>query len=340
MSGGVANFYRGLKNYWAEEVHYNFIGSRKWISGSIFLPVDLIKFIFKILFIRPDVIVLNPSLGKKAVIREGLYLRLSNWFQIPTIVFIRGWNEALAIEISKNPSSFVQTYNRADKLLVLASSFKEQLLKWGITKPILLTTTKVDNKLVEDFDINKKKYGHTILFLARVEENKGIFTALDIFKKIKDAIPEANLIVAGDGGALEDSKTYAKNLNIDRYMQFTGYLSGKELTDVYKSSDIYLFPTQHGEGMPNSVLEAMAFGLPVITRPVGGMVDFFEEEKMGYLIECLNPEDYYHKAISLLNDKVKLKRIGLYNHHYANEHFMASEVAKSLEQLFQKVAGK
>jgi len=339
MAGGVANFYRGLKNYWTAEVHYNTIGSRKWISGSILLPIDILKYILKILVLKPNLILLNPSLGRKAVIREGLYLRVSNWLKVPTIVFFRGWNEVLAEEISKNPTPFVRIYNRADKLLVLASSFKEQLLNWGISKPISLMTTKVDNELVSKFNVNEKVYGNTVLFLARVEEYKGIFTALDSFKKIKDAIPEANMIVAGDGDALEDVKAYTKKLNIDRYVKFTGYLSGNNLIDVYKSSDIYILPS-HGEGMPNSVLEAMAFGLPIISRPVGGLVDFFENGKMGYLIESLNPEDYYQKAISLLNDKVKLKRIGLYNHHYANEHFMASEVAKSLEQLFQKVAGK
>jgi glycosyltransferase involved in cell wall biosynthesis len=101
-------------------------------------------------------------------------------------------------------------------------------------------------------------------------------------------------------------------------------------------SDIYILPTW-GEGMPASVLEAMAFGLPVITRPVGGIVDFFETPKMGYLIESKSENDFYEAIFQLLNDKDRLTEISIYNHQYALSHFAASKVAGSLESVLKNI---
>lgn len=334
--GGVANQYKGLKNYWTEDVSYNFIGGRNGIPGSVILIYDLLKFIVKCLFFQPDVIILNPSLGKTAIKRDALYLRFSKFFNIKTVVFFHGWNKGQEKLISENPENFKATFNKADTILVLASEFKEKLKGWGIHIPIKLTTTKVDDALIDDLDIEAKEYGNTLLFLARIVKEKGIFITLNVFKKIKKVHPEAKLIVAGSGPALQEAKEFVSNNDIPD-IEFTGFITGKELIEVYKSSDLYLFPTAHGEGMPTSVLEAMAFGLPVISRPVGGMVDFFEEEKMGYLLESLDSDEYYNKVVSLLSDKELQKKIGQYNHQYAKESFMASKVALSMEDLFHEI---
>ncbi len=74
-------------------------------------------------------------------------------------------------------------------------------------------------------------------------------------------------------------------------MRFLGHVSGAAKTQAFRAADIYLF-TSLAEGMPNSVLEAMAFGLPIVTRPVGGIRDFFEDGRMGYATDSLDSGDY------------------------------------------------
>jgi glycosyltransferase involved in cell wall biosynthesis len=96
---------------------------------------------------------------------------------------------------------------------------------------------------------------------------------------------------------------------------------------------IYKIQVATKEGMPTSVLEAMAFGLPVISRPVGGIKDFFQNEKMGYLLESKDPAYYYEAIIKLLENKDLCKEIGLYNYSFAKENFMASIIAKNIETI-------
>lgn len=333
--GGVANHYKGLKPYWSEDVHYNFIAGRKGIPGSVLLPFDLVIFFFKLLFWRYDVVILNPSLGKTALKRDALFLTIASWFNVKKIVFFHGWSEAVATDISKNSNWFLDRYKKADAFLVLASAFKNQLQSWGIIRSIYLTTTKVDNFLIKDFDVIEKYFNFNLFFLARIELYKGIFTAIEAFILLQQKHPELKFTIAGDGSYLQKAKELIKVKNIKNVI-FLGNISGEILIKAFQKSDIYILPTD-GEGMPTTVLEAMAFGLPIITRPVGGLNDFFQEKKMGTLIASKNAEDFAIAIEKLLNDRELLHNISHYNHNYAKQNFMASQVAKNLEAIFHRV---
>lgn len=335
LLGGVANHYKGLKSYWSEKVHYNFIAGRKGIPGPVLLPFDLVCFFLKLLFGSYDIVLLNPSLGETALKRDALFLKIASWFNVKRIVFVHGWVDEFAMRISKKPSVFLKDYEKADAFLVLASAFKEQLEEWGINKPIYLTTTKVNDALISEFDITDKPFNHSLLFLARIEPYKGILIALEAFSILKVMHPKLKLIVAGDGSILQTAKDFIKNENIEDVI-FLGNVSGEALTQAYSDSDIYILPTD-GEGMPTTVLEAMAFGLPVITRPVGGLNDFFQNGNMGAFVESKNAEDFSDEIEKLLLDLDSLKSISQYNHTYAKKNFMASQVAKKLEKIFREI---
>jgi glycosyltransferase involved in cell wall biosynthesis len=128
-----------------------------------------------------------------------------------------------------------------------------------------------------------------ILFLARVEKAKGIYEAVDAFRIVQAKHSSVCLTIAGDGSELKSVKEYVRAQNIEG-ITFLGWVRGPSKLEAFAKADVYLFPTHHGEGMPNSVLEAMACGLPVVTRPVGGVRDFFENGRMGFLTEGKEPQ--------------------------------------------------
>lgn len=330
--GGVANHFKGLKPHWSLDVKYNFIGGRNGVPGPLILIYDYLKFFIICVSKKYDLILLNPSLGKNAIRRDSLFLKIALFFNIKTIVFFHGWNEEEVKKIENEPTRFVRLFNKADKFIVLASSFRKDLINWGIKKPIFLTKTKVSDEFLNDFSIEKKKWGKNILFLTRIETYKGIFIVIEAFKKIKLTIPSATLTISGEGSKLNEVKEYVINNGIDD-VEFTGNISGQELINVYSNASLYILPS-YSEGMPTTVLEAMFFGNPVISRPVGGLVDFFQLNEMGYLIDSLDPEDFAKKTIEILNDEESFERIGKYNHQYACKNFLASNIVKELEEVF------
>ena len=215
VSGGVSNHYMGLKNFWSYDINYNYIGSRFNIPGLVLFLYDYTKFFLKILFNNYDVIVLNPSLGYKALLRDSIYLLLSRFFNKKIIVFFHGWNNQVEQRISENPKIFSKILNNSDSVIVLSSIFKEKLLSWGVKKKIYLTTTKVDDNLLKNFDIIKnKRNNNTILFLSRIEKNKGIFIAIKCFAELKEHHKDLSMLVVGDGGALSNAKDYVKKNKI------------------------------------------------------------------------------------------------------------------------------
>lgn len=328
--GGVANHYLGLKSYWSEDLKYIEIGNRgsKEGNGKYWIIWDILRFLFKVLLFRPNCLMLNPSIGNNALRRDFLFQRIAKICKISTIIFIHGFNLETFEKINKN--WLVRNLNKANLIFVLAENFKKRLEYSGVKVPIELATTKVDDVLLQDFDINSRD-GRTgdILFLARVDKAKGIHETLDTFKILKKSYPALKLNIVGDGPELPTIRDRIEQEKIVG-VKISGRLVGSEISDAYQSA-MLLILLSYSEGMPTTVLEAMAFGLPVITRPVGGLVDFFENGKMGVMDSTLDPEKVAYSIRPFLDNPNLTKEVAYYNHEYALSNFMASAVAKKME---------
>lgn len=339
LSGGVANHYLGLASYWQNEVRYNTIGRRSnnfFGKGFLFFPYDILKFICILFFFQPDFVLFNPSFRKRAMPRDLFFLWIATFLNIKTGVFIHGWDYTYEDSFCK--SRWFHVLKKANVIFVLATEFKDKLVEMGITGKIDLTTTKVDDKLIEKFSNEERTNSvDNILFLSRIEKEKGIYVAIDTFEIIAKKFPKTKLTVVGSGSELNNVKNYSKEKSLHN-IEYRGHLRGEELIKEFKNADVYLFPT-YAEGMPTSVLEAMAFGLPVITRPVGGLVDFFDK-KMGATIQSKCPKDFADAIIELIENPFKKKRISGYNHQYAKSNFMASYVAKNIENKMEEILNK
>lgn len=133
--------------------------------------------------------------------------------------------------------------------------------------------------LLEGYNLNqdRKFINKNILFLSRIEKAKGVYEAVDTFTLLKPKYKDLTLTFVGSGSELEALKEYAETKGLSD-IRFTGRLDGEALRNEYKNA-LLLLLTTHGEGMPTVVLEAMAFGLPIFTRKVGGLVDFLKTER-------------------------------------------------------------
>lgn len=334
LCGGVANHFMGLESFWTERVKYNFVGKRMrralWLRYLI-VPYDILKFIIRLLLFRPDMVMVNPSMAPVAVKRDFTYLKIARFFGFKGSVMFHGFHTESVEDIKPY---IVEQLNKTSVIFVLAKEFKTILEEWGVTVPIELTTTKVDDRMLEGYTVDQRQGKvENILFLARVTKAKGIMLSLEVFKELSQRYPDMKYTVVGDGTDLDEAKAYVKEQAIPN-VTFTGALSGEKLTEKFKQADLYLFTSYH-EGMPTSVLEAMAFGLPIVTHPVGGMVDFFDEN-MGFAVNTFEATDFVPPIVELIENQEKTKQISQYNYQYAHDHFLASMVAKRMETIFRR----
>lgn len=337
LLGGVSNHYDGLRKYWSQDVRYNTTGGRKNFNQLKYLWLfgDVIKFVFKMVVHRPDVVLLNPSLGSTALRRDFLFLTIARLFGVPVAVFIHGFSLEYLEKV--DPIWLSKWLNKASLIFVLASFFKHKLEEIGIRTPIVLTTTKVDDTLLEGANIEKcdRSVINHLLFVARIHKTKGIYETIDAFDLLAEQHPFLELTIAGNGPDFSELKARVNQSAFSSRIHVLGDLRGDALQKVYARADLYILPTTHAEGMPTSVLEAMAFGLPVFTRKVGGLVDFFNDN-MGYITDSIDPQDFASAIELYLNDMELYQRVSKYNREYAQTHFMASRVALDIENKIEK----
>jgi glycosyltransferase involved in cell wall biosynthesis len=125
---------------------------------------------------------------------------------------------------------------------------------------------------------------------CRLIPKKGVATSLCAFAIFQKEFPNAELIIAGKGPLQSHLEELAEELGIASKVHFRGFLSQAELLELYASSHFFLHPSetppdQNQEGIPNSILEAMATGLAVLATKHGGIPEAVEEGRSGMLVE-------------------------------------------------------
>jgi len=156
-------------------------------------------------------------------------------------------------------------------------------------------------KLRRNFKSNQKK----LLFVGNDWHRKGVKYLLLAFKEVLEKEPKVNLTLTGPGQ--EPFISLAKKLKVDSHIIYAGNVSEKTLAQLYAQCDIFVLPSLH-EGFGIPVIEAMAFGKPVITTTMAGC-QLVENGKNGFAVE---PEDYRsiaHWITELLKDQKLYGRI-------------------------------
>ena len=315
---------------------------REKIKSRFFLTLFSLLFPFRILIHSVDIIHANPSFRPIPLIRDSYFILWAALLRRKIVVTIHGWDynlEQKMLSCKYLSRIFALTYNLADVIFVLSEDFKKSLLKLGIKTKIIVETNMVDdNPILENSIENNMKQkpfkkNIIILFLARIEKTKGIYEAINAFKIVSQKFYNITLFIAGSGTELESVKKFVKEQKIS-HIEFLGYVSGNKKTEVFFNSDIYLFPTYYKEGLPISVLEAMYFGLPVITRRVGGLKDFFINGKHGFITDSKDPKIFASYLEKLILDKDLRMKMSQFNHNYAKNNFAASKVVQRIERIY------
>lgn len=347
--GGISNYYKVLEGKFSLPVEYFERGSRNWpyrsgsVSEALRALKDLAIFCVRISSLKYGIVQTTTSLGSLAVLRDGLFIIFGKLFRCKIIVFFRGWDERFEYRIRKNfLNLFKFIFFKADAMIVLSSTFKSKLLAWGYPRAIHVETTIVDQAFLDSVNEEDivRKYADSdqlnILFLARVEIRKGIYEAIDTFNILKKQYRHIRLLIAGDGFELAPAKKYV----IDNHVHdvtFLGAVYGKEKIKAFVDSHIYFFPSYWPEGMPNSVLEAMAFGLPVIARPVGGLVDILKDNETGFTTLSKDPDDFAELFKRLIENRLLMMEMGRNNYRMAKTAFSPANIVNRLETIFKHV---
>lgn len=231
-------------------------------------------------------------------------IRLAHSRRVPTVVNYRGGEAATFL--ARRGESVARTLKKAGALVVPSRFLHEIFGRCGIPSEIVPNIVDLDRfrprpSPADPADVR-------LVVTRNLEPMYDVPTALRAFALVRAAMPTARLIVAGTGPELPALVALSEKLGISAAVEFCGRLERDEIAALYRSAAVALNPSRV-DNMPNSVLEAMACGVPVVSTNVGGVPFVLRDGVTGLLVDAGDPAAMARAVQRLLGDAALAARI-------------------------------
>jgi glycosyltransferase involved in cell wall biosynthesis len=214
---------------------------------------------------------------------------------IPVLVNYRG-GEAEAF--LQRQARWVRPTLRLARVLAVPSGFLQGVFaRYGIAAEIVPNV--VD--LARFAPAEKPTTGQHIIVTRNLEQIYDIPTALRALAKVRARFPAARMTIAGSGPELASLQRMAQELGIAEAVRFTGRLDGEQIAALYRDADLLLNPSTV-DNMPNSLLEAMASGVPIVSTNVGGVPYLVEHDRTALLVPARDAEAMAAAIVRVFED--------------------------------------
>jgi colanic acid/amylovoran biosynthesis glycosyltransferase len=174
---------------------------------------------------------------------------------------------------------------------------------------------------------------------CRLIEKKGLGTSLRAFNEFVREQPNAHFTISGDGPLREELEEFCREFQLEKQVSFTGFISQRELRELYYASHIFLHPSELGgdgnqEGVPNSMLEAMASGLPVFASNHGGIPEAIDNGTSGVLVRERDHDALARALRDWTSEPEKLAALARNGAESVARNFELGEQVRQLEQFY------
>jgi colanic acid/amylovoran biosynthesis glycosyltransferase len=265
---------------------------------------------------------------------------IEQWRQ-PSIVSFHGADVLVDLHKSAHRRATEEMLAAVKCVLVRSESLRKAVVALGCApEKIEIQRTGVP---VGDFAFRERNAPANglwhLLQACRLIEKKGLATTLRAFGQFHQVFHESALTIAGEGPQLEQLQALARELGIASAVSFPGFVSQHKLRDLFYSSQIFLHPSQtardgNQEGVPNSMLEAMATGLPVFATSHGGIPEAVENGASGILVQERDDEALANAIISAAKAPEKLAKMGRVAAEQVAKKFAQPEQTRRLEEIY------
>lgn len=309
----------------------------KWIEthidkGAIEKLFYLIKGWLQFIILLPynDLIHIHTSEPPSAI-RKCLFMPFAKLLGKKVIVHFHAFSPETTIN-SKYQKIYKYLFNEADCVIVLSQLWEKYVNDvFHLGDKVKVIYNPCTTEILKEKYAKKKK----ILFAGTVNARKGYADMIKAFAKIAHEYPNWKIVFAGNG-EVKQGEELAKSLGIESQTVFLGWVNGKAKDKVFKESEIFCLPS-YAEGFPMAVLDAWAYGLPVITTPVGGIPDIAEDGKNMLLFNAGDTEKLAYNMKTLIDNEDLRNQIINESIKLAKTTFNIDTINKQIESLYQEL---
>jgi glycosyltransferase involved in cell wall biosynthesis len=178
--------------------------------------------------------------------------------------------------------------------------------------------------------------GVAVCTLCRLDAAKGVFELLEAFAALHSRLPDLWLLYIGDGPDREALERRVRDLELSNAVFFSGSVAHPEVPAWLAAADIFALPS-HKEGVPVSLLEAMAAGLPAVATDVGGIGEVLEDGRTGYVVPLKDPQALHDELERLVSDGASRDRMGAAARETVSKKFLWDHNASAMLELYEEV---
>lgn len=292
----------------------------------------LIKSFITYLFLLPfyDLVHIHTSEPPSAL-RKCLFMGWAKIWNKKVIVHFHAFSPDTTIR-SKYRNIYKYLFDKADVVIVLSNLWRDYVnevfhLEHKVKVVYNPCTTDISDK-----QYSKRKQ---ILYAGTINARKGYADMIKAFALIAKEYPDWQIVFAGNG-EIDKGKALAEKLGIAEQTIFLGWINGESKDKAFKETSIFCLPS-YAEGFPMAVLDAWAYGLPVITTPVGGIPDIAKD---GENLLLFNPGDT--KALArqmkkLITDTDLRESISKQSVLFAKTTFNINTINKEIGEIYQSM---
>jgi glycosyltransferase involved in cell wall biosynthesis len=157
---------------------------------------------------------------------------------------------------------------------------------------------------------------------------------IEIAKVMREKTNHVQFQLAGDGPEMGRLQALMEKYDLYSCFELKGHVD--DMSDFYRGLDLYVCTSIH-EGLPMSVLEAMAHGIPIVAPAVGGLSEIVENGVEGYLLKGRNPEEFAEKCLGLARNEELRRRMSKAARHKVERQFSLDKMAQRYHDLYVEV---
>lgn len=302
VKGGIASVVNGYKGSKLEE-DYEVIYVESYKDGGKLTKIlkaikGYLHFMKVLLVDKPELVHIHSSFGP-SFYRKLPFIFMASWSEIPIFNHIHGadFEEFYLNASEKKKIQIKKVYGKCSKLLALSEEWKEKLSQIVPSQNIVI----LENHSILHEDALEgrlmRKSTNTVLFLGELGRRKGCYDIPAVVEKVVTLVPNVKFILCGAGSAEDESniKKLFEEKGLETHVEFLGWVRDKEKDKVLRETDLFFLPS-YNEGMPMSILDAMGYGMPVVSTNVGGIPKLVHDGENGI---CCDAGDIETMAVGI-----------------------------------------
>jgi glycosyltransferase involved in cell wall biosynthesis len=179
--------------------------------------------------------------------------------------------------------------------------------------------------------------GSNLLYVGRLNHQKGVHNLLDALPPIITQFPEVKLRIAGDGTARNDLEKKVVELGLEKHVRFLGAVSHDRIHFFYRKADILIFPSLNAEGFGLVLVEALGCECAVIATDLPAVQHLIKDGETGLIVSQNNKDEIAQRVMHLLSNPGKLKKLGKSGREFVLKRYDWGIIAKKYSELLQSI---